>query len=55
MNLGVHGGFIVAAYGAALAVIAVLIGWVVTDYRAQRRALAELETSTEQPPARRLQ
>jgi heme exporter protein D len=38
-----HIGFIVAAYAAAVVVVAGLIGWVAFDYRAQRRALAELE------------
>ena len=39
-----HMPFIVGSYAAAAAVIAVLIGWVTLDFRAQRRALAELET-----------
>jgi heme exporter protein D len=43
MNLGPHAGFIVAAYGAALLVIAGLIVWVALDYAAQRRFLGELE------------
>jgi heme exporter protein D len=38
-----HMPFIVGSYAAAAAVIAVLIGWVALDFRAQRRALAELE------------
>jgi heme exporter protein CcmD len=38
-----HLDFIAAAYGAAVIVVAVLISWVVLDYYAQRRALAELE------------
>ena len=38
-----HMPFIVGSYAAAAAVIAVLIGWVMLDFRAQRRALAELE------------
>jgi heme exporter protein D len=38
-----HMPFIVGSYSAAAAVIAVLIGWVMLDFRAQRRALAELE------------
>jgi heme exporter protein D len=38
-----HIGFIVAAYGVAVIVAAALIAWVVLDYRALRRALAELE------------
>jgi heme exporter protein D len=43
MNLGPHTAFIIAAYAAAVAVIAALIVWVVVDFRAQRRALGELE------------
>ena len=39
-----HMPFIVGSYAAAATVIGVLIGWVVLDFRAQRRALAELET-----------
>ena len=39
-----HIGFIVAAYGAGVAVIGALIAWVMLDYRLQRRILAELET-----------
>jgi heme exporter protein D len=38
-----HAGFILAAYVAAALVVAVLIGWVALDYRAQQRRLAELE------------
>ena len=38
-----HIGFIVAAYAAAVIVVAALIAWVMLDYRAQRRTLAELE------------
>jgi heme exporter protein D len=39
-----HMPFIVGSYAAAAAVIGVLIGWVMLDFRAQRRALTELET-----------
>jgi heme exporter protein D len=38
-----HLPFIVASYAAACIVIAALIGWVALDFRAQRRALADLE------------
>ncbi len=38
-----HLDFIAAAYAAAVLVVAALIVWVALDYRAQRRALAELE------------
>ena len=43
MNLGTHATFIVAAYAVAVAVVAVLIGWVWIDHRAQKRQLAKLE------------
>ena len=38
-----HLPFIVGSYAAAFVVIAGLIAWVMLDFRAQRRALAELE------------
>ena len=38
-----HLSFIIAAYAAAVIVIAGLCAWVFLDYRAQRRTLAELE------------
>lgn len=43
MDFGPHAGFIIAAYGAALAVFALLIVWVVVDHRRQRRAIETLE------------
>jgi heme exporter protein D len=43
MNLGPHAVFIIVSYAIAVAVIAGLIGWVLVDYRAQLRALADLE------------
>jgi heme exporter protein D len=43
MNLGPHAAFIVAAYAAAVAVVAGLVAWVVLDFRAQKRALGDLE------------
>jgi heme exporter protein D len=43
MDLGPHAFFIAAAYAATAAVIAGLILHAVLDYRAQVRALAELE------------
>ena len=43
MQAGAHAGFILAAYGAALIVVAALALWVALDHRAQRRALAALE------------
>jgi heme exporter protein D len=38
-----HLPFILGSYAAAFVVIAGLIGWVMLDFRAQRRALADLE------------
>ena len=43
MSLGPHAAFILAAYAAAIVVVAGLIAWVVADFRAQRRALGDLE------------
>jgi heme exporter protein D len=43
MNLGPHAAFIVAAYAATIVVVAGLIGWVIVDYRAQKRVLGDLE------------
>jgi heme exporter protein D len=53
VTLGPHAGFILAAYAAAIAVVSVLIVWVAADYRAQRRALAELEAVTDPIATRR--
>jgi len=43
MEAGSHFGFILAAYVAAVAIVAALIAWVMVDYRVQRRRLADLE------------
>jgi heme exporter protein D len=43
VELGPHAAFIIAAYAAGGLVVLILIGWVVADYRAQLRTLAELE------------
>lgn len=43
MDLGPHAGFIIAAYAIAALVVIGLIGWVLADYAAQRRLLADLE------------
>jgi heme exporter protein D len=43
MNLGPHTAFILAAYGAAIVVVAGLIGWVIADFRAQKKVLGDLE------------
>lgn len=38
-----HLPFIVASYAAACIVVGALIAWIMLDFRAQRRALADLE------------
>jgi heme exporter protein D len=38
-----HLDFIIAAYVAAVAIVGGITLWVMLDYRAQRRTLAELE------------
>jgi heme exporter protein D len=43
MDLGLHAGFIVAAYATTAAVVAALATWVIADHVAQRRTLADLE------------
>ncbi|HEY1542234.1 MAG TPA: heme exporter protein CcmD [Xanthobacteraceae bacterium] len=43
MNLGPHAAFIVISYAAAIVVVGALIAWVIVDFRAQRRALGDLE------------
>ena len=43
MSLGPHAAFIVAAYSAAIVILATLIGWIALDYRAQHRILADLD------------
>lgn len=43
MEAASHTAFIVAAYAAAGAVVGGLTAWVMVDYRAQLRTLAELE------------
>lgn len=40
-----HGLYVTAAYGISALVIAALIAWVLLDYRARRRDIAELEAS----------
>jgi heme exporter protein D len=44
MDFGPHAAFIVAAYVVSAAVVAGLAIWVVADYLAQTRTLADLET-----------
>jgi heme exporter protein D len=43
MDLGPYAGFIITAYAIAIAVVGLLVVWVIADYAAQKRALAELE------------
>ena len=43
MELGPHAAFIVTAYGAAMLVVAALIGWVALDRRALKNTLDDLE------------
>jgi heme exporter protein D len=43
MDLGPHAGFIIVAYLLAIAVVGLLVAWVVSDYFAQKRALADLD------------
>ena len=55
MNLGQHAAFIVASYAVAALVVLGLIAWVLADFRAQRRVLADLEARgmrrrSEKPP-----
>jgi heme exporter protein D len=44
IDLGNHAGFVVASYAIFFVVVIGLIAWVVVDGRAQRRALADLES-----------
>ncbi len=45
MSLGPYASFIVLSYAAAALVVAILIGWIVLDYRNQTRRLRDLERS----------
>ena len=45
MSLGPYASFIVTAYAAVAIVLALLIGWVVLDYRSQTQRLRELDKS----------
>ena len=45
MSLGPYASFIVTSYVAVALVIALLIGWVIIDYRNQTERLRELERS----------
>jgi heme exporter protein D len=43
MSLGPYASFIVTAYALVAIVVALLIGWVIADYRSQTRLLRELD------------
>ena len=43
MELPAHAAFIIAAYLVTILVVVGLIAWVLADYRAQQRDLADLE------------
>ena len=43
LDLGNHGGFILAAYLVAVVVLALLVGWIVLEGRALKRQMADLE------------
>ena len=45
MSLGPYAAFIVTAYAFVAVVLALLIGWIVIDYRRQTQRLRELEKS----------
>ncbi|MDN3279263.1 heme exporter protein CcmD [Frankia sp. RB7] len=45
ISLGPYASFIVTSYAAAAIVVAILIGWVVLDYRNQTQRLRELDRS----------
>ena len=43
MSLGPHAAFILSAYGAAIAIVAVLVVWIVIDRYRLRRTIEDLE------------
>ena len=45
MSLGPYASFIVTSYAAAALVVAILIGWIVLDYRSQTERLRALDAS----------
>jgi heme exporter protein CcmD len=45
MSLGPYASFVVTSYLVAALVVALLIAWIVNDYRNQKRRLRELEES----------
>ena len=44
-SLGPYASFIVTSYAAAAIIVAILIGWVIIDYRNQTQRLRELDRS----------
>jgi heme exporter protein D len=45
MSLGPYASFIVTAYALVAAVLVILIGWIILDYRSQTQRLRELDES----------
>jgi heme exporter protein D len=45
MSLGPYASFIIGAYALVAIVLAMLIGWIVADYRSQTQRLREFEES----------
>jgi heme exporter protein D len=43
MSLGPYASFIVSSYALVAIVVALLIGWILADYRSQTRRLRELD------------
>jgi heme exporter protein D len=43
VDAATHTGFIIAAYAVAVAIVGGLSAWVMLDYRAQLRSLADLD------------
>jgi len=45
MSLGPYASFIVTSYALVAVVVAILIGWIMIDYRNQTQRLRELDES----------
>jgi heme exporter protein D len=45
MSLGPYASFIVTSYALVTAVVAILIAWIIIDYRRQQARLRDLEAS----------
>jgi heme exporter protein D len=43
MSLGPHAAFILSAYGAAVAIVAVLVSWILIDRYRLQRTIEDLE------------